>query len=376
MSTPGSEKARLALLALAVLLVPLALFLAAMTWVSRWAEREHDAFPFKEEDWLRYVASARLEPDGRDRIMLTGPSTVRENLRYEMFEAAFPDHTIIQGGISLGTLDDVVLALEFMEATYGAAAMPDVLVLGISPRFVANIPKARPFPEGIDRYSARFSVRRADDDVYLEPKGLVSGLASRLRFKGAKEPTRFRTGVRAVAHSWLVAAAPESPQVEALAVKVSPYKYAELDPVPPNELRAWLTSPDSWWAEVFAWSPSTNAPEVQSDFARLLAVVDRHHMELVVVDMPERDLVRTLYRPESEGLQPLVRTAIGGRPFVDLTRFLGPDEFYDAEHSTPEGSARLTRAVIDQVRPAVVRSQLMDGLQDAARPARQNGGRA
>ena len=73
----------------------------ALLGLSRWAEQDLDAYPFKQEDWLRYLLPSRFVQQDRDRIMLAGPSTVRENLLYKRFEEEFPEYISTCPGGSL-----------------------------------------------------------------------------------------------------------------------------------------------------------------------------------------------------------------------------------------------------------------------------------
>ena len=46
-----------------------------------------DAHPYPAEDWLRYQLPTFFGARDSGRIMLTGPSSVRENLIYDRFES-------------------------------------------------------------------------------------------------------------------------------------------------------------------------------------------------------------------------------------------------------------------------------------------------
>ncbi len=113
--TRDFRKAYLALSAVLAAGVLYACIVSSLLAVASWAERDLGAFPFKKEDWLRYLVPSRFGLGNRGSILLTGPSTVRENFRYERFAEAFPDYSIWQGGISLGTIEDVTASLEYVE---------------------------------------------------------------------------------------------------------------------------------------------------------------------------------------------------------------------------------------------------------------------
>lgn len=346
--------------------------------LATWAEKDLDAYPFKDEDWLRYLLPSKFTGPDTPRIMLLGPSTVRENLRYDEFKAAFPGYTIVQGGISLGTMDDAVVALEYIENAYGAGALPDILVLGISPRFVAGIPVDRPFAPGINKYSTKYGVADTGNGLDLYPKPLIDGTKSTIRFLGRKQPERFRTAVFAAAQYWLehsptlldaidglrrtqvavklnelrgYRGPPENSFVDQLDRRISPYIYSRFPPMDPDKLSKWLSAPasETWWSQVFNWRPLED-DGAQSRLEEVLWFVERRNIQLLIVNLPERDIARDMYRFDYQDYLDLVTDTARGTEFVNLREFLTSDEFYDAEHSTVEGSRRLSEEVIRVMR--------------------------
>ena len=97
---------------------------------SRWVESHTEVYPYRQEDWLRYLLADLFKDRGQNRIMLVGESAVRENLLYEEFNKAFPTMHTFQGGLSLGTINDVLISLEYIKQVYGRGALPQVLVVG------------------------------------------------------------------------------------------------------------------------------------------------------------------------------------------------------------------------------------------------------
>lgn len=391
MFTPDFRKPILALAAVVSAGLLCAAIVTGLTAVSVWAERDLHAFPFKDEDWLRYLLPTRFEAPQRDRIMLVGPSTVRENFRYDRFEAAFPNYDIYQGGISLGTIEDVTVALEYVEKVYGAGAVPEVIVLGIAPRFVANIPDERPFIPAITRYSPRLSAVQGPAGAALVPKGMLESVSARVRFLTSKQPARFRTGLLAVLNHWLSGANPfpgEQPALaraldwllrnpvsaraigtlgyahviefdftEILRWFISPYKYSlkrplEFDLVTREEF---VPNPDSWWSLVYDWSPRKTEAQVRAQLKRFADFVNRHGIRVLVVNLPERNVSRVLFDADNyRAYLDLVRDELAGLDFVNLREFLDDDAFYDREHTTTAGSIRLTDEIIRRLRATVL----------------------
>ena len=381
MSIRASRKPLLALGAVTCVGGLLALVMFGFLALSNWAERDLNAYPFKDEDWLRYLLPSRFAETEKKRIMLVGPSTIRENLRYEQFEKAFPEHVVVQGGISLGTIEDVTIALEYVRKVYGEAALPDTMILGISPRFIAGIPETRPFRLALDLYSPRFRVAESGSGFELVSKGNIDGMVSAIRFLGKKQPERFRIALFATFRHWLSQTPtalgaiddlrrselgvllnrargfnrpPSSNFMDKLAHRISPYKYSRFKPVDPDILYQRLNEPasSSWWELVFTWNAAMDR-SAQLRFEELLDFANRTGIRLMIINLPERKIARDLYRSEYRDYLDLVSRAVGDTPFVDLREFLATDEFYDAEHSTVDGSRRLTAQVIELVRPMI-----------------------
>lgn len=362
-----------------------------MTSISCWAERELDAFPFKEEDWLRYLLPSRFTDDEKTRIMLTGPSTVRENLLYRQFEEAFPQFSVYQGGISLGTIDDVTASLEYIEKVYGSRSLPAIVVLGISPRFIDNIPDERPFSLGLNLYSPFYAAHYTDAGIELVPRGPVDSLKARLEFLTRKQPERFRTAMLAVLSHWLSGGEkvnldphadtsrktgrqalldrmfkhPLSTSIirngqfkraldfeftQVLAWLISPYKYLLSEPRDVEKQKQWLTNPDSWWRTVQTWDPKKTRPRTTASLKRFTRFIKNHNIRLLVVNLPERDISRELFQDENyQAYLDIVTQSLDDALFIDLREFLASDEFYDSEHTIYRGSLRLTDEVVGRL---------------------------
>lgn len=394
--TPDSRKFLLTLSAVLSAGLLYACIMLAMLGLSSWAEQDLDAYPFKEEDWLRYLLPSRFELQDRAMIMLAGPSTVRENLLYKRFEEKFPEYFIYQGGISLGAMDDVLASLEYIEQVYGAGALPEIMVLGISPRFIANIPGERPFSIGLDLYSPYFSVTQVESGLSLVRKNWIEGMLARARFLAYKQPGRTRTALLALFNHWMYEkrSAAEGPGMPVavgsrqlspvdrvfripvvaelvrlagfkrildydfsalLAWHISPFKYSLNPPMDLEGLLGWMRNPDSWWRTVFTWDPLQTEQETAGRLKRLVEFTNRHDIRLLIVNMPERDIGRDMYDDEKyQAYLDLVGNAAGASAFLDFRGFLRPNEFYDAEHSMPTGSLRLTDAIIDHLLTSVI----------------------
>ena len=381
MSIPGSKRLRLSLSAIGAVAVVYFLMTLSLQALARSAETTGQVYPYKQEDWLRYLLPTLWPESGKPLILLAGASTTREDLLVEDVTSAFPDHRVSQGGFSLGTLGDVLAALEYVERAHGTGALPAILVLAVSPRFLAEIPNERPFAKGLALYSAHYRVPpHAPAGFGLEPKPALIGLIDHARFLVQKQGPRYRT-----AAAWLVGAlagtdlgtrltesAPVRfilqagrafrvlpPRAAELGIRdyarelASPYRYREGTRYTAEQVITYLNSPNSWWKEVYRWDPAADASAIRVRVAALLQFTARHRIDLYVVSLPERGLSRAGYPAESSRRYlSLLHSTFGTVPFLDLRCFLDDTEFYDAEHTLLSGARRVTARVIDFVNAA------------------------
>jgi len=348
------------------------------------AEGNGHAYPYRSEDWLRYLLPTLFEDRDSGLILLAGESAVRENLVYERFERAFPQMRVVQGGLSLGTFDDVLVSLQYLERVYGKEALPEVLVMGVSPRFVANLPRDQsPLVAAINRYSPYYRVARTGNGSRIVEKGTLEGWLSRARFH-LKQQARYRAALIALLRPYFREDVPyeefygDFERMRALRdalslrperipaaldfvrdvgvtsafgrwfrVYVSPYKYHYLEPMSRDDLRAWLLDPESFWVDVHSWDPDHDSSLVRTQMERLLALTRRCGISLYVVNLPENPVSRKLYRPEHyASYRKILLDSLGDTPFLDLREMLAENEFYDVVHATLPGALRVTDRVI------------------------------
>lgn len=358
MSTRVSEKLRLSLAAIGTLGAVAVLVFAILSWLAVTAERNLNMFPYKTEDWFRFLLPSQFAVQDKPVLMLAGPSTVRENLRWEQMQEEFPDYHVYQGGLSLGTIEDVTISLKFIEAAYGEEALPDYVILGLGPRFLANLPSERPFTTIIDTYSP-WSVTSGPSGVTLQKKPLFGAALAKLRFVG-KQPERFSSALRAWA-AYVGYSVEEWPPAETVLRKagllnfwkarvkrqqrsVSPYKFDRSPGLSDEELNVYMSG--SWWESVFDWDARAESDDAVLRLRQLMNFLDAHGIGVATVNMPERSYSRSRFNFEYDDYLKAIRDGIGAAPFLDLRTFARDDEFHDAEHTIPEGSRRLTTRVI------------------------------
>jgi hypothetical protein len=381
LSTPDSKRLRLSLSAIGAVAVVYLLVSVSLQALARSAETTGRVYPYKQEDWLRYLLPTLWPEGGKPLILLTGTSTTREDILVEEVASAFPDHRVFQGGLSLGTLGDVLAALEYVERAHGTGALPSLLVLGVSPRFLAEIPDERPFAKGLALYSAYYRVPPHTPPGFgLESKPALVGIFDHARFLVEKQGPRYRAAaawlVGTLATSdlgaWLFGSAPARlvlragraarvlpPRAVQLGIRdyalelASPYRYRAEAPATEQQVLALQHDPSSWWKEVHHWDPASDAGAIRARVAALLEFTSRHGIDLYVVSLPERALSRAQYESGAfERYLSLLHSMFGRVPFLDLRCFLDDSEFYDADHALLHGARRVTAQVIGFVNHA------------------------
>ncbi|MGN6716956.1 MAG: hypothetical protein ACTHLX_06150 [Candidatus Binatia bacterium] len=368
------KKFRLSAVAIGIVVLLYTGINAVLLTFSQWVESHTEVYPYRGEDWLRYLLADLFTDRGKNRIMLVGESAVRENLLYEEFNRAFPTMDTFQGGLSLGTMSDVMISLQYIKEVYGRGALPEVLVVGISPRFVANLPEERPLMPSIDLYSPYFAVEESAIGPHLKPKTSWEQWTSSLRFLMFKQQRRYLAAAAALARDYVsvnqeahnragrVRSLIQAPLllVDRLTHKAlgnylrraaAPYKYHHLQPMRVEGLRRWLRDPNSWWHRVHSWDPDANERIIADQFRRLREFAENEQIALYVINLPENIESRELYRGQNyQCYLDLIQRNLGSTPFLDLHAMLGPGEFYDVVHATLPGAKRVTQAVIEFIK--------------------------
>jgi hypothetical protein len=350
----------------------------ALLTFSRVVESRTTVYPYKEEDWLRYLMPSLFAQTGSARLLLAGESNVRESLLFEEFDRAFPNMRAFEGGISLGTIDDVLISLQYAESVYGPSALPRMMVLGVSLRFVANIPGDRPFFEGLNNYSPHFSVRLGPSGPYMEKKTPWEGWVSWTSFHAFKSQPRYRAAIAAEVRDRMnlhtdstpakrsareflssflrtpAGAIREVAQAYAAAEAyrwASPYRYQQLPPLLRENQRQWLRSRSSWWYQVHRWDARANWQNAAERLRALRRFAEERQISLYVFNLPESIETRQLYDPANyAAYMELLRTEMDGVPFLDLREFLPEEEFFDAVHPQLPGARRITNRVIEFIK--------------------------
>ena len=386
---PASSKFRLTAGALVVALGSYAVLATGLERAAFWAETSFAAYPYRggEEPirWLMPTISGRRRP----RVMIAGPSAVGEDLRYEELVPAVAGR-VVPGALSNGTLDDVTLGLEYLERAFGADALPEYVVLGMTMRVLANYPRNfgpgrdpeayAPLIETINRYSTGYSVETGLFGTHLRRKSFPERLTARLHWF-TKQQTRNRTAVLA-ALEYVIdpdplkigfqdglpyfadLRAPLSRQDGLTMLRYarsvglttalwhwlpayrSAYYHTFMAPVPEST----VIEEDAGWRVVYDWDPDDEREMVHRQLGRLRQLLERHSIGLVVIYLPEHPLSRREYDPTRvRHYRDTIERELPQATIIDLWDTLTRDQFYDQIHAAHQGARIVTKIVADSL---------------------------
>ncbi len=172
---------------------------AALEGAARFSERYLGAYLWKEQDYLRLFSPANHAGRGRHRLLIYGPSEAREGLLPEEIAREARGLTPYQNSQSIGTLEDGLVVLRYIEGAYGPSAVPDAILLGVTTRFVGNLrTQSSPLWEGINKYSPHYRVVEDASPPSLVRRSFAESLGPRLALLGLM-PDRYRRGLFAIA---------------------------------------------------------------------------------------------------------------------------------------------------------------------------------
>ena len=319
--------------------------------IARFSERHLDAFLWKQQDYLRLFAASNYVGLGRGRLLIYGPSEAREGLLPDVIARGVAGLAPYQHSQSLGTLEDGLFVLSYIERAYGRTAIPDAILLGITTRFIGDLrPRPSPLQEGTNRYSPHFRIVEGSSPPALTPRSWWEAVQADLALL-ALQPDRYRRGVYAVASRIATRVVPSFAENRWSWVPISPAKYLEGRYASEEGTRRWLVTPGNHWELVHSWDPERDRARVTREIGVLLDYTRRHGIALYVVNLPELSWNRDLYRPgRYEAYLEIVRAALGDTPFLDLRTFLADDDFFDDAHPVWSAGIRVSTRVATFIR--------------------------
>ncbi len=317
-----------------------------MGYAARYAEIDLGAYLWWQEEYLQLFTPSNYENRGTDRLLIYGPSESREAFMPKRLTELLPTLKAYQHSQSIGTIDDGLVVLNYIEQAYGSAAMPRSILLGITTRFISNI-RGEPSPlfRAINRYSPDFKLDESTKPPTLVHKSFLESYFARLRFIN-RQQQRYRSSIRAIVRHYLIMLKPSLEENEWLARQLTPAKYYHLRRLPIEATKEWLSRPGSFWEAVHAWKPAEDRGQIIRNLSAYKAIAKRHHTDLYVVNMPELSWNRKLYQPGAyEAYLAAVTDALGHAPFLDLRTYLSDDDFFDSCHATKAGSIKVSTRV-------------------------------
>ena len=319
---------------------------AALEGAARFSERYLGAYLWKEEDYLRLFSPANHLGRGSNRLLMYGPSEAREGFLAEEIARATPGLEPYQNSQSIGTLEDGLVVLRYIEGAYGRSAVPDVILLGVTTRFIGNL-RTRPSPlwDGINKYSPHFKLADDTHPPTLVPRTFVESLKPRLALLRL-QPDRYRRGLFAIASRTATRLVPSLSAERRSWEPIAASKYFVGKYASESAIRKWLVTPGNYWDLVHSWEPDRDRARVTRELQMYRDFSAKYGLELYVVNLPELSWNRDLYKPgRYEAYLGIVKDALGPTPFLDLRTFLPDKLFFDDAHPTWEGAIRVSREV-------------------------------
>lgn len=337
-----SKRIRLILGGAACVLAVYVVANVTMGSVARWVEVEQDGYLWWSEEWLQLFGAQNFEDRGQGRILLTGSSEVREGFLFDEFEAELVNFEVYNNAYSNHTLTTFLLVLEYLEMVYGPSALPEKIVLGVTPWFLLDDPTVEVsyLPRVIDRYSPFVTVDVESRPPRLVPKGRFDSMRSRYRWL-KHQARRYRGAARGAMRAVVLALSPGLADRYWVRHQLVPSMYHHLPPIDQREQLEELRSVSRSSAD------STGRAEVvRGEYQRLRALATRHDIDLYVVNMPQSTWMVDGYFAESyDHYKELLRSVVGDDPFLDLGRFLRDNQFYDMVHPNLEAARRISSRV-------------------------------
>lgn len=318
----------------------------ALEGAASFSERYLGAYLWKEEDFLRLFSPANHLGRGQHRLLMYGPSEAREGLLGEEIARVAPGLEPYQTSQSIGTLEDGLVVLRYIEGAYGRSGVPDAILLGITTRFIGNL-RTRPSPlwEGINKYSPHFKLVEDTRPPTLVRRSFIESLKPRFALLQL-QPDRYRRGLFAIASRTATRLVPSLSAQRRSWEPIAPSKYLVGKYASEAAVKKWLVTPGNYWDLVHAWEPERDRDRVTRELQMYRDFAAKYDIELYVVNLPELSWNRELYAPgRYETYLEVVRTALGTTPFLNLRTFLPDELFFDDAHPTWDGAIRVSREV-------------------------------
>ncbi len=368
LSTPHFKFLKSLAAALSVVLVAIVLSHASLEALARWAESKPHYYLWAVDDHLMLFNESRMvgrhAPGGR--MLVFGASETGEGIVDGVIERGLPGMSVEHLSFDAATFRDILIQLKYIEQVYGKSVLPSHVVIGLSPRMVANAILDKfgdRLPESVNRFSSAVSVNNSGPLPRLVRKSKLRAIQAWLNFR-IYQTERYRAGVHAllleVESRLHIARAQQASLKESLQKAKLRRRVRASDEV----LKSVLTERGHWQL-THAWKASEHRESVDREFNYLTGFAKRNGIHLYFVNLPEWPANKELFAPGvyDDYLQ-VVREDCGPYPFLDLGDMLTDPEFIDAVHPTGKGADKVSKAIADFVHqnespapPTVVVSQ-------------------
>ena len=319
----------------------------AMDRLARWVEVEQDGYLWWGEEWMQLFGANNFVDRGRGRLLLAGSSEVREGFLFDEFEAELPGFDVYNNALSNNTLEILLIVLQYIEKAYGPAAMPEKIVLGVTPLFLLGEPSLdRSYLlRIINRYSPLVNVDIESRPARLVNKRRLDSLVAHYRYL-KHQSRRYKGALRGVMRAGILSVSPELADRYWLRFGLVPSIYHHLPPRDQNErleaLRRNLPSPPD---------PVALAATVRVQWAMLQDFMVDHDIDFYLVNMPQSTFLRDdYYQAMYDEYEQLLRSLTSDVHYLDLARSLRDEEFHDMTHLKLGAARRTSRRVAQFVR--------------------------
>jgi hypothetical protein len=321
----------------------------AMERLARWVEVEQDGYLWWREEWMQLFGAENFVDRGRSRILLTGSSEVREGFLFDEFEAQLQGFDVYNNAYSSSTLESLLIVLQYIETAYGPAAMPQKIVLGVTPLFLLGEPPLEEsyLPRVINTYSPFLRLVLGSQPARLIRRGPLASLVARYRYL-THQSRRYQGALRGLVRAGLLNVSPGLADRYWLRLRLVPSYYHDLPPRDQSEhlraLRRNLPSPPD---------PVAEAATVRAHWRMLKDFTRDHGIDLYVVNMPQSTfMLEDYYVKTYADYEQLLRSLTSDVHYLDLARFLRDDEFYDIIHPRLASARIISRRVAQFVHEA------------------------
>ncbi len=321
----------------------------ALDQLARRMEVHQRAYLWWSEEWMQLFTSSNFVDRGKNRILLSGSSEGREGFVSDEIEAVLPGFEVYNNSYSRNTFAAFLLELQYMDMVYGPSAIPQKIVLGLTPEFAMNVPPIEDsyVPRVINRYSPYVGVRIfAGETPELRPKGWRGSARARFELL-THQSRRYQGAMRGVMRATVERLAPEFADRYWVRHKLVISTYHHL---PPRDKAEELERARRAGG-LYAADPNERAATLRAEWAALDAFVKEHQVALYVVSLPQSTWWKKPFdRDFSDEYKRVLLDVLEDTPFLDLSEFLRDDEFYDMTHATLASARRISERVARFVR--------------------------